>query len=70
MYKFYNHIIFKYYLIKILTIIVSSIIAIGLFRKILQIEISSTQVGLFLFHVLTVEETKQREGKRGRKNVT
>ena len=39
-------------IIKILTIIVSSIIVIGLLRKILQIEISSTQVGLFLFHVL------------------
>ena len=39
-------------IVKILTIIVSSIIVIGLFRKFLQIEVSSTQVGLYLFHVL------------------
>ena len=39
-------------IVKILTIIVSSIIVIGLFRKFLQIDASSTQVGLYLFHVL------------------
>lgn len=39
-------------IVKILTIIVSSIIVIGLFRKFLQIEVSSAQVGLYLFHVL------------------
>lgn len=39
-------------IVKILTIIVSSIIVIGLFGEFLQIEVSSTQVGLYLFHVL------------------